>query len=60
MAGLEDKRGLLDKDRLDPLERQAMAYWAERLCVRTDQLVAAHRKAGHLIKDIAAHVGKKR
>jgi hypothetical protein len=60
MAGLKDKRGFIDKDRLDPSESKAVEYWAKRWGVTTDQLVAAHRKAGHLIKDIAAHLGKKR
>ena len=60
MAGLKDKRGFIDKDRLDLSERKAMEYWAKRWGVTGDQLTAAHRKVGHLVKDIAAHLGKKR
>ena len=60
MAGLKDKRGFIDKDRLDPSERKAVEYWAKRWGVTTDQLTAAQRKAGNLIKDIAAYLGKKR
>ena len=60
MAGLKDKRGFIDKDRLDLSERKAMEYWQKRWGVTADQLTAAHRKAGHLVKDIAALLGKKR
>ena len=30
MAGLKDKRGFIDKDRLDLSERQAVEYWMKR------------------------------
>ena len=60
MAGLKDKRGFIDKDRLDVSERKAVEYWMKRWGVTRDQLVAAHRKAGLMIKDIAAELGKKR
>ncbi len=60
MAGLKDKRGFIDKDRLDLSERKAVEYWMKRWGVTRDQLVAAHRKAGLMIKDIAAELGKKR
>ena len=60
MAGLKDKRGFIDKDRLDLSERQAVEYWMKRWGVTRDQLVAAHRKAGRLVKDIAEELGKKR
>ena len=60
MAGLKDKRGFIDKDRLDLSERNAVEYWMKRWGVTRDQLVAAHRKAGLMIKDIAAELGKKR
>jgi len=38
MAGLKDKRGFIDKDRLDLSERQAMEYWMKRWGVTRDQL----------------------
>ena len=60
MAGLKDKRGFIDRDRLDMSERQAVEHWMKRLGVTRDQLAAAHRKAGRMIKDIAAELGKKR
>lgn len=60
MAGLKDKRGFIDKDRLDLSERQAVEHWMKRWGVTREQLVAAHRKAGRNVKDIAAELGKKR
>ncbi len=60
MAGLKDKRGFIDKERLDLSERKAMEYWAKRWGVTTDQITTAHRKVGRLTKDIAAELGKKR
>jgi hypothetical protein len=60
MAGLKDKRGFIDKDRLDLSERQAVEYWMKRWGVTREQLTAAHRKAGRMVKDIAAELGKKR
>ena len=60
LAGLKDKRGFIDKDRLDLSERQAVEYWMKRWGVTKEQLTAAHRAAGRMTKDIAAHLGKKR
>ena len=60
MAGLKDKRGFIDKDRLDLSERKAVEYWAKRWGVTEDQIRAAHRKVGKMTKDIAAELGKKR
>lgn len=60
MAGLKDKRGFIDKDRLDLSERQAVEYWMKRWGVTRDQITAAHRKVGRMTKDIAAELGKKR
>jgi hypothetical protein len=60
MAGLKDKRGFIDKDRLDLSERQAVEHWMKRWGVTREQLTAAHRKAGRNVKDIAAELGKKR
>jgi hypothetical protein len=60
MAGLKDKRGFIDKDRLDLSERQAVEYWMKRWGVTRDQITAAHRKVGKATKDIAAELGKKR
>ncbi len=45
MAGLKDKRGFIDKDRLDLSERKAVEFWMKRWGVTQDQLIAAHRKA---------------
>ena len=60
LAGLKDKRGFIDKDRLDLSERKAVEYWMKRWGVTRDQITSAHRKAGLMIKDIAAELGKKR
>ena len=60
MAGLKDKRGFIDKDRLDLSERKAVAFWMKRWGVTEDQLTAAYRKVGRMTKDIAAELGKKR
>lgn len=59
IAGLKDKRGFIDKNGLNLSERKAVEYWMKRWGVTRDQLVAAHRKAGLMIKDIAAELGKK-
>ena len=59
MAGLKDKRGFIDKDRLDLTERKAVESWMKRWCVTRDQLTAAHRKVGRLTKDIAAELGRR-
>ncbi len=60
LAGLKDKRGFIDKDRLDLSERKAVEYWMKRWGVTRDQITSAHRKAGLMIKDIATELGKKR
>ena len=60
MAGLKDKRGFIDKDRLDLSERKAVEYWMKRWGVTREQLTASHRKVGRLTKDIAADLGKRR
>ena len=60
MAGLKDKRGFINKERLDLSERQAVEYWMKRWGVTREQLTTAHRSAGRLVKDIAAVLGKKR
>ena len=60
MAGLKDKRGFIDKERIDLTERQSVEYWMKRWGVTKDQITAAHRKVGRMTKDIAAGPGKKR
>lgn len=60
MAGLKDKRGFIDKDRIDLTERQSVEYWMKKWSVTRDQIVTAHRKVGRMTKDIAAELGKKR
>ena len=59
-AGQKDKRGFIDKERLDLSERKAVEYWMKRWGVTRDQITAAHRKVGRLTKDIAAELGKRR
>jgi hypothetical protein len=60
VAGLKDKRGFIDKERLDLSERKAVEYWMKRWGVTSNQITAAHRKVGRLTKDIAAELGKRR
>ena len=60
MAGLKDKRGFIDKNRLDLSARKAVEFWMKRWGVTQDQLTAANRKVGRMTKDIAAELGKKR
>ena len=48
MAGLKDKRGFIDKDRLDLSERQAVEYWMMRWGVTRDQLTAMGCVNAHL------------
>jgi hypothetical protein len=60
MAGLKDKRGFIDRERLDLSERKAVEYWMKRWGVTKDQLTAAHRKVGFMTKDIAAELGRRR
>lgn len=60
MAGLKDKRGFIDKERLDLSERKAVEYWMKRWGVTQDQITTAYRKVGRMTKDIAAELGKKR
>jgi len=59
MAGLKDKRGFIDRDRLDLSERKAVEHWMKRWGVTEAQLTAAHRKVGRLVKDIARELGRK-
>jgi hypothetical protein len=59
MAGLKDKRGFIDRDRIDLSERKAVEYWSKRWGVTADQITAAHRKVGRLVKDIARELGRK-
>jgi len=60
MAGMKNRRDFRESDRIDLSERKAMEYWAKRWSVSTDQITSAHRKVGHMVKDIAAELGKKR
>ncbi len=54
------KRDFRDSDRIDLSERHQVEYWMKRWGVTRDQLTATHRKVGHLVKDIASELGKKR
>ncbi|ABY29148.1 DUF3606 domain-containing protein [Methylorubrum extorquens] len=58
MAGIKDKRGFIDKDRLDLSERKAVEFWIKRWVVTQDQLTAAHWNVGRITKDIAAELGE--
>jgi hypothetical protein len=54
------KRDFRDSDRIDLSERHQVEYWMKRWGITRDQLTSAHRKVGHLVKDIASELGKKR
>ncbi len=54
LAGLKDKRGFIDKDRLDLSERKAVEYWTKG--ATRDQVTSVHREAGLMIKDIPAEL----
>jgi hypothetical protein len=54
------KRDFRDSDRIDLSERHQVEYWMKRWGVTRDQMTTAHRKVGHLVKDIASELGKKR
>jgi hypothetical protein len=54
------KRDFRDSDRIDLSERHQVEYWMKRWGITRDQLTTAHRKVGHLVKDIASELGKKR
>jgi hypothetical protein len=60
MAGMKNQKDFRTSDRIDLSERKAMEYWAKRWGVTTDQITSAQRKVGHLVKDIASELGKKR
>jgi hypothetical protein len=60
MAEPKGKRDFRDNVRIDIRERHELAFWAKRWGVTTDQIIAAHRKVGHSVKDIAAELGKRR
>jgi len=60
MAEPKGKRDFRDNVRIDVRERHELAFWAKRWGVTADQIVAAARKVGHSVKDIAAELGKRR
>ncbi len=60
MAEPKGKRDFRDNVRIDIRERHELAFWAKRWGVTTDQIVAAHRKVGYAVKDIATELGKRR
>ncbi len=60
MGEPKGKRDFRDNPRLDPRERHQLEYWAKRWGVTHDQILAADRKVGHGIKDIAGELGKRR
>lgn len=60
MAEPKGKRDFRDNPRIDIRERHEVAFWAKRWGVTADQIVAAHRKVGHNVKDIASELGKRK
>jgi hypothetical protein len=60
MAEPKGKRDFRDRDRINVKERHEIAFWAKRWGVSPEQVVAAHRKVGQSVKDIAAELGKRR
>ena len=51
------KRDYRDRDRNNIHESYEVEYWTQRLGVTKDQLVAAHKKVGPMVKDIAKELG---
>jgi hypothetical protein len=60
MAVQKGKRDFRDQDRIDLSDRHQVAFWTKRWGITPDQLTAASREAGLLVKDIAVQLGKKR
>ncbi|HZZ36961.1 MAG TPA: DUF3606 domain-containing protein [Caulobacteraceae bacterium] len=60
MAEPKGKRDFRDRDRINVKERHEIAFWAKRWGVSPEQVVAAHRKVGQYVKDIATELGKRR
>jgi len=60
MGKEKGRRDFCGEDRLDMSDRHQVEFWMKRWGVTRDQLTSARRAAGHLTKDIAAHLGKKR
>lgn len=60
MAGMKNMKDFRTSPRIDTSERKAMEYWAKRWGVSQDQITAAQRKVGHLVKDIATELGVKK
>ena len=61
MAGLKDKRGFIDKDRLDLSERQAVEYWMKRWGVTREQLTEKRHDArfAALMREMVAVVRRR-
>jgi hypothetical protein len=60
MAVQKGKRDFRDEVRLDLSDRHQVQYWCKRWGVTPDQLTAASREAGLLVKDVAYQLGKKK
>ena len=60
MAAQKGKRDFRDEVRIDLSDRHQVQYWCKRWGVTPDQLTAASRESGLLVKDIAYQLGKKR
>lgn len=60
MGEPKGKRDFRGEDRLDVSDRHQVEYWAKRWGVTKDQVTAAHRKVGRMVKDIASELGKRR
>ena len=58
MSDDKSKRDYHDRDRININEPYEVEYWTKRFGVTKDQLVAAHKEVGPMVKDIAKNLGK--
>jgi hypothetical protein len=47
-----------DNDRIDVSQDYECRYWSEKFDVTSDELKAAVKKAGPMVKDVARQLGK--
>ncbi len=47
-----------DRDRIDVNQDYECRYWSEKFHVSADELKAAVKQAGPMVKDVARHLGK--
>jgi Protein of unknown function (DUF3606). len=58
MADDRNIRGAADRSRINMQEDYEVRYWTEKWSVTREQLAAAVRAAGVMVKDVAAKLGK--